>query len=74
MERSIRVKLASGRVVTEGEIQAAGYALLVDQDENLLGALNLETRVASSVEAVFAEKFELPGQLSGTMCSGGVVP
>ena len=56
MERSIRVKLAGGRVVTEGEIWNAGYALLVDPDENILGALNLETRVSVSVEQAMAAK------------------
>jgi hypothetical protein len=56
MERSIRVKLASGRVVTDDEIRDAGYALLVDPDENVLGALNLETRVSVSVEQAMAAK------------------
>jgi hypothetical protein len=64
MER-IRIKLASGRVVTEDEIWDAGYALLTDPDSNVLGAINRETLASSSVEAVFAAKFEFPIRATG---------
>jgi hypothetical protein len=56
MAQSIRIKLASGRVVTDGEMWDAGYALLTDPDDNVLGAINRETRVSVSVEEAMSEK------------------